>query len=200
MLLGIVLHAAISFAPIPWSVQDSQQSKFHYVLFAGIHGFRMPLFFMLRGFFTAMLWRKRGLKGLVKQRLKRILLPLVIGCLTIVPAMWVVTSVVSRPSPTESQNPEVWEAIIAGDTERVRTALESSEIDVGATSPDGVSLLTVAVFLGHADMVELLLDAGADVHQRNGDKGTALHSAAFIGRVFCAKHSYVLRNSDQPNV
>lgn len=32
MLLGIVLHAALSFAPIPWSVEDSQQSDFYYVL------------------------------------------------------------------------------------------------------------------------------------------------------------------------
>ena len=44
MLLGIVLHAALSFAPIPWAVKDSQQSDFYYVLFAGIHGFRMPLY------------------------------------------------------------------------------------------------------------------------------------------------------------
>ena len=55
MLLGIVLHAALSFAPIPWTVSDSQQGEFYYVLFACIHGFRMPLFFMLSGFFTACL-------------------------------------------------------------------------------------------------------------------------------------------------
>ncbi len=65
MLLGIVLHAALSFAPIPWTVRDSQQNEFYYVLFACIHGFRMPLFFMLSGFFTAMLWRKRGLASSV---------------------------------------------------------------------------------------------------------------------------------------
>jgi peptidoglycan/LPS O-acetylase OafA/YrhL len=70
MLLGIVLHAALSFAPIAWTVQDSRQSDFYYVLFACIHGFRMPLFFMLSGFFTAMLWRKRGLASLVKHRFK----------------------------------------------------------------------------------------------------------------------------------
>ena len=98
MLLGIVLHAALSFTSIPWVVQDSQQSETYHVLFAFIHGFRMPLFFMLSGFFTAMMWRKRGLASLVKHRFKRIFLPLVIGCLTIVPAMWTVSYCGSRPA------------------------------------------------------------------------------------------------------
>ncbi len=182
MLLGIVLHAALSFSPIPWTVKDSQQSDFYYVLFAGIHGFRMPLFFMLSGFFTAMLWRKRGLGGLLKQRLKRIALPLFLGCLTIVPAMWAVSGFVNRPSTTSSGSAAIWAAVVAGDTAEVRAAIESSEIQVDAVSGDGASLLTVAVFLGHTDMVEMLLDAGADVNQRNRDQGTALHSAAFIGR------------------
>ncbi|KAA5545503.1 acyltransferase family protein [Roseiconus nitratireducens] len=182
MLLGIVLHAALSFAPIPWTVKDNQQSGFYYVLFASIHGFRMPLFFMLSGFFTAMLWRKRGLGGLVKQRLKRIALPLFLGCLTIVPAMWAVIFFFSRPSPAQSANPNVWAAVVDGQTDQVRAAIESSEIGVNAVNQDGASLLTVAVFLGQTDMVEMLLDMGADVHQRNRDGGTALHSAAFVGR------------------
>ena len=194
MLLGIVLHAALSFSPIPWTVKDSQQSDFYYVLFAGIHGFRMPLFFMLSGFFTAMLWRKRGLGGLIKQRLKRIALPLFLGCLTIVPAMWAVSYFVSQPSSAGSQNAAVWEAVVAGDTGRVRTAIELSEIGVDAVSQDGASLLTVAVFLGHTEMVEMLLDIGADVNQRNRDQGTALHSAAFVGRAGGGRHPVACRS------
>ncbi len=182
MLLGIVLHAALSFSPIPWTVKDSQTSEVYSVLFAALHGFRMPLFFMLSGFFTAMLWRKRGLGGLIKQRLKRIALPLLLGCLTIVPSMWAVGSFVSRTSPSGSPNAAVWEAVVAGDTDRVRTALENDEVGVDAVSQDGASLLTVAVFLGHTEMVEMLLNMGADANQRNRDQGTALHSAAFIGR------------------
>ncbi|MDB4625113.1 acyltransferase family protein, partial [Rubripirellula sp.] len=95
MLLGIVLHSALSFAPIPWIVQDSQQSQFFYYLFSFIHSFRMPLFFLISGFFTAMLWRKRGLLALFKQRSKRILLPLILGMWTIIPLLWVVSISIS---------------------------------------------------------------------------------------------------------
>ena len=102
--------------------------------------------------------------------------------LTIIPAMWAVSSFVSRPAPTSAQNASVWEAVVSGDTDRVRAAIESSEIAVDAVSQDGASLLTVAVFLGHTDMVAMLVEEGADVNQRNRDQGTALHSAAFVGR------------------
>ncbi|WP_160149358.1 acyltransferase family protein [Roseiconus lacunae] len=182
MLLGIVLHAALSFTAIPWTVQDTRQSDVYSILFAAIHGFRMPLFFLLSGFFTAMLWRKRGLRALIKHRGKRIALPLLIGCFTIIPAMWAVSGFVQRPAPFGNQNAAVWESVVAGETDQVRQAIETSELSVNAFSQDGASLLTVAVFLGHTDMVEMLLQQGADAKQRNGDQGTALHSAVFVGR------------------
>ena len=51
MLLGILLHAGLSFAPLfPWPVQDERQSGIYGLLFAAIHGFRMPVFFVLSGF------------------------------------------------------------------------------------------------------------------------------------------------------
>ncbi|MDJ0663123.1 MAG: acyltransferase family protein [Acidimicrobiia bacterium] len=62
MLLGIALHAALAFIPGFWAVKDSTASfngPYDEVLFA-IHGFRMPLFFLLSGFFTAMLWKRRS--------------------------------------------------------------------------------------------------------------------------------------------
>ncbi|OYP36069.1 acyltransferase family protein [Rhodopirellula sp. MGV] len=186
MLLGIVLHAALSFSPVPWTVNDSQQSDAYYVLFAVIHGFRMPLFFLLSGFFTAMMWRKRGLGGLIKQRLKRIALPLFLGCLTIVPAMWAVGTLVRQPSPVATPAAEVWESLVAGDVERVQDAIHDAKIKVNAVSQDGASMLTVAVFLGHTDMAQMLIEHHADVNQRNRDQGTALHSAAFVGRATAA--------------
>ena len=109
MLLGIVLHGAISFFPLSiWPAQDIHQPEvsvptqlvetlgqvgletprsvnLYEMLLHAIHGFRLPLFFLVSGFFTAMLWRNRGLKQLAKHRAKRILLPLAI----FVPVTWI---------------------------------------------------------------------------------------------------------------
>ncbi|MFK7766891.1 MAG: acyltransferase family protein [Mariniblastus sp.] len=187
MLLGIVLHAALAFSPIPWTVKDSQQGEFYYVLFAAIHGFRMPLFFLLSGFFTAMLWRKRGLGGLIQQRLKRILLPLVIGCFTIIPVMWAVSIFVSQ-APTDSLETKYFDAAVAGDVETVRSAIESKKIAIDMLHPSsGASMLTSAAFCGETEMVKMLLQQGAEVNQRNSDSGTALHAAIFMGSVEAAK-------------
>lgn len=187
MLLGIVIHSSQSFTSIPWAVKDIQQGDFYFVLLLVIHGFRMPLFFLLSGFFTAMLWRKRGFKGLVMQRLKRILLPLLLGCLTIIPAMWIVTSFVSQASSNSAEN-KYFKAVAEGDAETVRAAIESKEVAIEVLHPSsGAPMLTSAVFFGHTDMVETLLDLGADVNQRSKDGGTALHVAVFMGRPDVAK-------------
>lgn len=95
MLLGIVLHAAIFLIPDFWPEEYTDQvydaassdsnSDIYFILFSAIHGFRMQVFFLLSGFFTAMLWQRRGLRSLVVQRLKRIGLPLALGAVTIVP-------------------------------------------------------------------------------------------------------------------
>ncbi len=86
MLLGIALHAAVFLIPGVWSTDyPDEASDFYAILFFAIHGFRMPVFFLLSGFFTAMLWRRRGLRELGKQRLKRIALPLAVGAMTVMP-------------------------------------------------------------------------------------------------------------------
>jgi glucan biosynthesis protein C len=89
MLLGILLHASLAYTGGPWIVRDEGHGAFGGV-FLAIHGFRMQLFFLLSGFFTALLWRRLGLAGLLRQRAARIALPLLIGMFTIVPAGWVV--------------------------------------------------------------------------------------------------------------
>jgi len=89
MLLGIVLHASLAYTGGPWIVRDEGHGAFGGV-FLAIHGFRMQLFFLLSGFFTALVWRRLGLAGLLRQRAARIALPLLIGMFTIVPAGWAV--------------------------------------------------------------------------------------------------------------
>ena len=78
MLLGIALHTALGFLPGLWPVEDSTatwEGPYDDILFV-IHGFRMPVFFLMSGFFTAMLWRRRGLGSLLRHRFRRVLLPL----------------------------------------------------------------------------------------------------------------------------
>ncbi len=183
MLLGIILHAALSFTSIPWTVNDSQQNEIFYYLFAAIHGFRMPLFFLISGFFTAMLWRKRGLGGLIRQRIQRILLPLLIGCLTIVPAMWAVSYLASQTPSTGNDATAIFDAAAAGETQIVKEAITSNSIEVSDLHPTtGSSLVTIATFYGRAETVEMLLNTGADPNLKNADGGTPLHVAIFMGR------------------
>ncbi|MEC7231585.1 MAG: acyltransferase family protein, partial [Planctomycetota bacterium] len=60
MSLGVVLHACLSLSFIPWVITDEVRTGGMTVLFAFIHGFRMPLFFLLSGYFAVMLWQRRG--------------------------------------------------------------------------------------------------------------------------------------------
>ena len=91
MLLGILLHASLAYVPgIPWPVQDTQPAPWLGLLFLVIHGFRMPLFFLVSGFFTAMLWQRRGPRAMLAQRYKRVFVPLVLGFCTLLPLFdWV---------------------------------------------------------------------------------------------------------------
>ena len=87
MLLGIGLHAAIPF--VPWRGEADTGVWLLDVFVGFVHGFRMPLFFLISGFFTAMLWRRRGLRSLIRHRLRRVGLPLLVGLVTVLPAVWV---------------------------------------------------------------------------------------------------------------
>lgn len=90
MMLGIVLHAAemyLSAPPPQFSAfpADRDNSLLFDLLFHFIHSFRMPTFFVLAGFFAALLVEKRGLWGTYKNRAARVLAPLAAALLTIFP-------------------------------------------------------------------------------------------------------------------
>ena len=87
MLLGIGLHSAMPFGVGTWPIQDPQQHDGFRWFFCAVHGFRMPLFFLLSGYFTCMLWQRRGLRTMLWQRFSRVAIPLVVGTLVIVPVM-----------------------------------------------------------------------------------------------------------------
>ena len=84
LLLGLVLHSTMSFIfPIP--VADNSPSTTLFVIFYIIHIFRMAVFYFIAGFFAHMVFHRRGLKEFVKDRAKRIGIPLVAGWLILVP-------------------------------------------------------------------------------------------------------------------
>ncbi|MFO0888670.1 MAG: acyltransferase family protein [Isosphaeraceae bacterium] len=189
MLLGIGLHASMSFAPLPWVVQDSRQIPLFGVLMAVIHGFRMPLFFLVSGFFTAMLWRRRGLHAMLRQRATRILLPLLLGLVTIIPLMNVVSiwAASSGSGPFNTDDGTLIAAVRLGDRAAVERRLQDGA-DVKAVDPGlGVPPLAWAALRGDRDIAALLIDRGADVNARSGDGSTPLQSAAFLGHADVAE-------------
>jgi len=77
LLLGVVLHATLSFFPSQiWIVADDQKSVWASGLFFVIHLFRMGGFFLIAGLFGHMMLKRRGLVGFIKDRLIRIAGPL----------------------------------------------------------------------------------------------------------------------------
>jgi len=121
MLLGLVLHASFSFFSVPWPVHDSRQNILIGLVYVAIHGFRMQLFFLLSGFFTMLLFRRRGMKSLLKQRLVRIVLPLVVGCATIIPAF----EIISKAAIQINRQEPLVASIVSGQLESVRDQLKN---------------------------------------------------------------------------
>ena len=86
MLLGIILHAALPYTTLRLGLyKDASTNPVFDAIAACIHYFRMPVFFVMAGFFGALLYKRRGLGGLVKNRLKRILVPLTVAFIFLSP-------------------------------------------------------------------------------------------------------------------
>jgi len=85
MLLGVVIHSAVSYmifeADQVWPYRDPKNSVFFDILVGTIHSFRMPIFFLMSGFFAALIYHRRGAKQFIQNRTKRILLPFIAGWL-----------------------------------------------------------------------------------------------------------------------
>lgn len=186
MLLGIVFHVSLSFAlGLAWVVQDVSQSKVVYLFQACVHGFRMPLFMLLSGFFTAMLWRQKGLKALLWQRCGRILFPCLLGLITVVPATigaaFFASQYARKAALAAPASANLWAAIRQGDAAALEVHLKNPGVLTNLHPQFGVTPLAWAALTGQRDLVAVLLARGARVGDRNRDGGTALHAAAFMG-------------------
>ncbi|PAW82394.1 MAG: hypothetical protein B9S27_03085 [Opitutia bacterium Tous-C8FEB] len=182
MLLGIVLHSLMSFMPCPWPVQDSRQNDLFFIPVAVIHLFRMPLFFLLSGFFAMFILQKQGVRGMLQHRTRRILLPLLLALITIVPLSnflrhGEVNSQVAEPR----HRGELAEAIVAGDLPAAERLLAAGASANQADPGFGLTPLGWAAVTGNTGMITLLLDRGADLGAADGAGSTPLHHAAYFG-------------------
>lgn len=89
MMLGLIIHSAMFYIEsppptMPISV-DHNRSMAMDVLMHFVHAFRMPVFFLMAGFFASLLLDRRGLIGTWKNRAARVLAPLLAGLFTVVP-------------------------------------------------------------------------------------------------------------------
>lgn len=88
MFLGVVLHAAIAYkvVAIPTWPHDADSTNYCWdYLYAFIHSFRMPLFYLIAGFFCRMLFNKIGEQAFVQHRIKRIVIPFVCSVIILLP-------------------------------------------------------------------------------------------------------------------
>ncbi len=79
LLLGIVFHSTMSFldgSTQMWFIVDKSPSTTLTVLFYVLHIFRMTMFFFIAGFFAHLLYHRRGERAFVRDRLRRIGLPM----------------------------------------------------------------------------------------------------------------------------
>lgn len=82
MLLGIVFHAALSYTSTPanalWPLRDASTSTSLSVLVSILSSFRMPVFFVVAGFFFCLLQDRKGIHKAIQDRTRRIAVPLLV--------------------------------------------------------------------------------------------------------------------------
>ena len=83
MMLGVVLHTALVYQENWWIYQDPDRVSWAGGLVSMIHVFRMSTFFVMAGFFGAMLYERRGTLVFLKHRFVRIVIPLIVGSVVI---------------------------------------------------------------------------------------------------------------------
>jgi peptidoglycan/LPS O-acetylase OafA/YrhL len=91
LLAGIALHSTLSFWPgfreARWPISDDSSSLFLAAMFFILHIFRMSLFFVIAGFFAHGMLERLGVGGFIRNRLRRIALPLVAAMVVVMPLL-----------------------------------------------------------------------------------------------------------------
>jgi hypothetical protein len=90
MLLGLVVHGVLPYTATGvdrFPIRDASKHVAADACYFAVHDFRMQLFFLLAGFAAAALADRRGLSGLVRNRLLRVAVPLLLAAAVVCPAM-----------------------------------------------------------------------------------------------------------------
>lgn len=83
MLMGVVLHAAIPYDSGPWRLKDEARLPLLDAVGWAIHLFRMPAFFVVAGFFAMYLLARRSTAAFLRERLRRVGVPLLATLLSL---------------------------------------------------------------------------------------------------------------------
>ncbi|MDO3388235.1 acyltransferase family protein [Gilvimarinus sp. SDUM040013] len=106
LLAGVIFHVGVGYSDIMaelWPSANSETSFAFDVWTWWMHTFRMPLFFLIAGFFACYLVAKRGIGGFVKNRLVRIAAPFAVfwplTMAAIIASFYYAATVLDSPSP-----------------------------------------------------------------------------------------------------
>jgi glucan biosynthesis protein C len=95
MMLGVVLHISMFFCDVNsfhWIAGEHKRDSLNTFAVMGIHFFRMQLFMLLAGFFAELVLQRKGMNALMRDRIKRILWPFLIGIFLFMPMFMLVTN------------------------------------------------------------------------------------------------------------
>jgi peptidoglycan/LPS O-acetylase OafA/YrhL len=86
MFLGIYLHAVVAYSPSGgWPYKQVELTTALDFSISIIHVFRMPAFYVMAGFFAALLLQRYGAEKAARNRFLRIVVPFVVGWVLIFP-------------------------------------------------------------------------------------------------------------------
>jgi peptidoglycan/LPS O-acetylase OafA/YrhL len=88
LMLGIWMHGVQCYTELnfyAWPFKDVARSHIFDFTINWVHVFRMPVFFVMAGFFFALLTTRRGIAKALVNRALRILLPFLLGWLVLAP-------------------------------------------------------------------------------------------------------------------
>ncbi|GBF40778.1 acyltransferase [Leptospira ellinghausenii] len=99
LLLGIVFHSAIVYASdIKYAIQTEERSEILSYFCYWIHSFRMPMFYMISGFFSAMVIEKKGTSFYLDGRLRRVFIPTIFGLVFLAPIQYFLMEKLNSPN------------------------------------------------------------------------------------------------------